>query len=81
VNAQTDKRDTLIATEKKYQQQWKQDNIFQADAPTLQDVPFHSITPAELREQQPKQFSTLAYPYMVLHDFAPVQGNLLIVPF
>lgn len=61
---QTDKRDTLIASEKKYQQQWKQDGVFQQDAPSLKDVPFHSITPAELREQQPKNFATMAYPYM-----------------
>ena len=79
MNAQTDKRDTLIATEKKYQQQWKQDNIFQADAPTLQDVPFHSITPAELREQQPKQFSTMAYPYMVSDNLVAVRRNMLII--
>ncbi|THW05095.1 leucyl-tRNA synthetase [Aureobasidium pullulans] len=65
----TDKRDTLIAIEKKYQQQWKQDKIFEQNAPSLQDVPFHSISPAELREQQPKFFGTMAYPYMngILH--------------
>ncbi|KAG9628946.1 hypothetical protein KCU71_g16728, partial [Aureobasidium melanogenum] len=45
----TDKRDTLIASEKKYQQQWKQDGVFQQNAPSLKEVPFHSISPAELR--------------------------------
>ncbi|KAG9757494.1 leucyl-tRNA synthetase, partial [Aureobasidium melanogenum] len=65
----TDKRDTLIASEKKYQQQWKQDGVFQQNAPSLKEVPFHSISPAELREQQPKNFATMAYPYMngILH--------------
>jgi leucyl-tRNA synthetase len=54
----------LIAIEKKYQQKWKQDGIFEQNAPSLKDVPFHSITPAELRQQQPKFFGTMAYPYM-----------------
>ncbi|KAG9621418.1 leucyl-tRNA synthetase, partial [Aureobasidium melanogenum] len=59
----------LIASEKKYQQQWKQDGVFQQNAPSLKEVPFHSISPAELREQQPKNFATMAYPYMngILH--------------
>lgn len=66
---QTDKRDTLIAIEKKYQQQWQADRIFEQDAPSLQDVPFQSVAPAALREQYPKFMGTMAYPYMngVLH--------------
>lgn len=59
----------MIALEKKYQQKWKQDGVFEQNAPSLQDVPFHSIAPAELREKQPKFFGTMAYPYMngILH--------------
>ncbi|KAH7320131.1 hypothetical protein B0I35DRAFT_373646 [Stachybotrys elegans] len=60
----TEKRDSLIAVEKKYQQKWKEDAIFQTDAPTTADVPLHSISAAELREKQPKFFGCMAYPYM-----------------
>ncbi|KAF7559214.1 hypothetical protein G7046_g4935 [Stylonectria norvegica] len=60
----TEKRDTLISIEKKYQQQWQEDGVFLANAPTTDEVPLHSITAAELREQQPKFFGCMAYPYM-----------------
>ncbi|KAK6412049.1 cytosolic leucyl tRNA synthetase, partial [Oleoguttula sp. CCFEE 5521] len=60
----TDKRDTLIASEKKYQKAWASSKIFQQDAPSLQDVPFHSISPAELRKKHPKYMVTMAYPYV-----------------
>ncbi|WPH04102.1 leucine--trna ligase, cytoplasmic [Acrodontium crateriforme] len=60
----TEKRDTLIASEKKYQQQWADSKIFETDAPSLEDVPFHSIAPAALREKHPKYMATMAYPYM-----------------
>jgi leucyl-tRNA synthetase len=60
----TDKRDTLIASEKKYQEAWQKSKVFEADAPSLQDVPFHSIAPAELRKKHPKYMVTMAYPYV-----------------
>lgn len=60
----TEKRDTLMASEKKYQQQWAQSKIFEQDAPTLEDVPFHLIAPAELRKKTPKYMVTMAYPYV-----------------
>lgn len=60
----TEKRDTLIASEKKYQRQWAESNIFQQDAPSLKEVPFHSIAPAELRKKYPKYMATMAYPYV-----------------
>lgn len=60
----TEKRDALISIEKKYQQQWEEDGIFQPDAPSISDIPLHSITAAELREKYPKFFGTIAYPYM-----------------
>jgi leucyl-tRNA synthetase len=60
----TEKRDTLIASEKKYQQLWADRKIFEQDAPTLEDVPFHSIAPAELRKKVPKYMVTMAYPYV-----------------
>ncbi|KGO38378.1 Aminoacyl-tRNA synthetase, class 1a, anticodon-binding [Penicillium expansum] len=60
----TEKRDTLIAIEKKYQAQWKENKIFEVDAPSFEEAPQGSMTPAELREKYPKFFGTMAYPYM-----------------
>lgn len=58
---QTEKRDALISIEKKYQQIWEEDGVFQPDAPSISDIPLHSITAAELREKYPKFFGTIAY--------------------
>ncbi|KAH8677848.1 hypothetical protein BX600DRAFT_376622 [Xylariales sp. PMI_506] len=65
----TEKRDSLVANEKKYQQIWEETGVFQPDAPTTAEIPLHSISAAELREKFPKHFGTMAYPYMngVLH--------------
>ncbi|EME49099.1 hypothetical protein DOTSEDRAFT_67979 [Dothistroma septosporum NZE10] len=60
----TEKRDTLVASEKKYQQQWQQNKVFEQDAPSLEAVPYHSIAPAELRKKHPKYMATMAYPYV-----------------
>ncbi|EHA18526.1 hypothetical protein CBS63078_5013 [Aspergillus niger] len=60
----TEKRDTLIALEKKYQAQWKANKVFEVDAPSETEVPFGSMSAAELREKHPKFFGTMAYPYM-----------------
>ncbi|KAL5334754.1 hypothetical protein BJX70DRAFT_377394 [Aspergillus crustosus] len=60
----TEKRDTLVAIEKKYQAQWKENKVFEVDAPTLSEVPAGSISAEELREKYPKFFGTMAYPYM-----------------
>ena len=93
---QTEKRDSLIAIEKKYQEKWQADRVFQSDAPSTSDIPLHSISAAELRKQQPKFFGTLAYPYMngTLHaghsftvskveftaGFARMQGKKALFP-
>ncbi|KAH0544798.1 2-isopropylmalate synthase [Glutinoglossum americanum] len=61
---QTEKRDTLIAIEKKYQAIWAKSKIFQPNAPPTSDVPMGSLSPAELRSRYPKFFGTMAYPYM-----------------
>jgi leucyl-tRNA synthetase len=61
---QTEKRDTLIAIEKKYQSKWQEDGVFQSNAPTTTEIPLHSISAAEVRKQHPKFFGTMAYPYM-----------------
>ncbi|KAF4552748.1 Leucine--tRNA ligase [Elsinoe fawcettii] len=65
----TDKRDTLIATEKKYQAEWQKAKVFEQNAPSLSDVPYHKVSADELRKQHPKYMATMAYPYMngVLH--------------
>ncbi|KAF9883481.1 cytosolic leucyl tRNA synthetase [Aspergillus nanangensis] len=60
----TEKRDTLIAIEKKYQAQWKENKVFEVDAPSTEEVPFGSMSADELREKYPKFFGTMAYPYM-----------------
>ncbi|KKK22933.1 hypothetical protein P175DRAFT_0464784 [Aspergillus ochraceoroseus IBT 24754] len=60
----TEKRDNLIAIEKKYQAQWKENKVFEVDAPTLSEVPAGTMSAAELREKYPKFFGTMAYPYM-----------------
>ena len=60
----TEKRDALIEWEKKYQHEWADKKIFEQDAPSLQEVPFHAIPPAELRKKYPKAMYTMAYPYV-----------------
>lgn len=59
----------MIALEKKYQQQWQKDRIFEQNAPTLSEEPFHATSAADLRAKHPKFMGTMAYPYMngVLH--------------
>lgn len=63
----TDRRDTLVAIEKKYQQYWLEQKFFDVDSPSLQEDPEED--PEKLRENHPKYFATMAYPYMngVLH--------------
>lgn len=63
-SSQTEKRDSLIAIEKKYQAQWKENKVFEVDAPSFEEAPQGSMTAAELREKHPKFFGTMAYPYM-----------------
>ncbi|KAK4667545.1 cytosolic leucyl tRNA synthetase [Podospora pseudopauciseta] len=60
----TEKRDTLIEIEKRYQQKWEEDHVFEVDAPSIDEFPLESITADELREKFPKFFGTIAYPYM-----------------
>ncbi|EFQ97379.1 leucyl-tRNA synthetase [Nannizzia gypsea CBS 118893] len=60
----TEKRDTLIALEKKYQALWKEKKVFEVDAPSLSEIPAQSMSSAELQEKHPKFFGTMAFPYM-----------------
>lgn len=63
----TDRRDTLIEIEKKYQALWAENKVFNVDAPTIEEDPEDDAE--VLRQHHPKYFSTMAYPYMngVLH--------------
>lgn len=63
----TDRRDTLVEIEKKYQKVWSDEKVFEVDAPTIEEDPTDDSD--ELREKYPKYFSTMAYPYMngILH--------------
>ncbi|KAL9599799.1 MAG: hypothetical protein Q9219_003585 [cf. Caloplaca sp. 3 TL-2023] len=92
----TEKRDTLIRIEKRYQKQWQDSGVFNATAPSISDVPTGSITPTDLRKQLPKYFGTFAFPYMngTLHaghsftaskveytaGFARMQGKRVLFP-
>ncbi|KAI8240851.1 Leucine--tRNA ligase [Colletotrichum sp. SAR 10_99] len=60
----TEKRDFLISLEKKYQQKWAEEKIFEVDAPSTKEVPLHSVSAEELRKQQPKWMGCMAFPYM-----------------
>ncbi|KAI1637709.1 hypothetical protein F4809DRAFT_640190 [Biscogniauxia mediterranea] len=59
----THKRDALIETEKKYQQVWAESRVFESNAPSTADIPFHSLSPNDLRTQRPKFMATVPYPY------------------
>ncbi|KAL8934811.1 MAG: hypothetical protein Q9211_005035 [Gyalolechia sp. 1 TL-2023] len=92
----TEKRDTLIKIEKKYQRQWQDSGIFNAVAPSTSDAPLGSITSADLHKKHPKYFGTFAFPYMngTLHaghsftaskveytaGFARMQGKRVLFP-
>ena len=58
----TEKRDTLIAIELKYQKKWQDSKIFESDAPTLEEMP--GASQEELQSKHPKSFVNFAYPYM-----------------
>lgn len=60
----TEKRDTLIEAEKRYQKAWEEQGVFNPDAPSIDEVPFENTTPDELHEKYPKWFGNFAYPYM-----------------
>ncbi|MCJ1418149.1 cytosolic leucyl tRNA synthetase [Xylographa parallela] len=60
----TEKRDSLITIEKKYQAQWQKSGVFQSNAPTFAEEPLGALSAADLRKKHPKYFATFAYPYM-----------------
>ncbi|OAL56456.1 leucyl-tRNA synthetase [Pyrenochaeta sp. DS3sAY3a] len=60
----TEKRDTLIEAEKRYQKAWEEQGVFNPDAPSIDEEPFDTTTPDQLHEKYPKWFGNFAYPYM-----------------
>lgn len=61
---QTEKRDTLVLIEKRYQKQWTEDRLFESDAPSTSEIPYGTISQDELHQKYPKFFGTSAYAYM-----------------
>ncbi|KAI4121864.1 MAG: hypothetical protein LQ338_006120 [Usnochroma carphineum] len=92
----TEKRDTLIKIEKRYQKQWQESDVFNAAAPSTSEIVPGSIAASDLRRKYPKYFGTFAYPYMngTLHaghsftaskveytaGFARMQGKRTLFP-
>lgn len=64
LHRQTEKRDSLIEIEKRYQKKWQDSGVFNAAAPTTSEIPTGSMSAAQVREKHPKYFGTFAYPYM-----------------
>ncbi|KAE8218384.1 hypothetical protein CF326_g9180, partial [Tilletia indica] len=62
----TTKRDFLRGLEKKYQAYWNENNYFEVDAPTNEEQ-FRNLSPEQIREQIPKWFGNIPYPYMNGH--------------
>ncbi|OBZ74498.1 putative leucine--tRNA ligase, cytoplasmic [Grifola frondosa] len=60
--AQTGKRDLLIGLEKKYQERWAAEHLFETNAPTPEET--EGLSPTEVRERFPKWFGNFPYPYM-----------------
>ncbi|KAJ3575430.1 hypothetical protein NP233_g1086 [Leucocoprinus birnbaumii] len=60
--AQTGKRDYLKSLEKKYQDRWQSEHLFETDAPSEEQVA--GLSPAEIHENYPKWFGNFPYPYM-----------------
>jgi leucyl-tRNA synthetase len=46
-------------------QKWEQDGVFEANPPSIDDIPLDSISAADLREKYPRWHGNIAYPYMV----------------
>lgn len=59
---QTVKRDYLKSIEKKYQQRWAEERLFETDAPSPAETA--QLSPAQIKEQFPKWFGNFPFPYM-----------------
>lgn len=59
---QTGKRDYLKSLEKKYQDRWQSERLFEVDPPSQDQVA--GLSKAELQQKYPKWFGNYPYPYM-----------------
>jgi len=59
---QTGKRDYLQELEKKYQKKWADENVFEVNAPSAEEL--KGLTKDEIHEKFPKWFGNFPYPYM-----------------
>lgn len=60
--AQTAKRDHLKVLEKKYQDRWQSEKLFQVNAPAAADT--SGLSHAEIMAKYPKWFGNFPFPYM-----------------
>jgi leucyl-tRNA synthetase len=60
--AQTGKRDHLKSLEKKYQQRWADEHIFEVNAPSQTDIA--GLSPTDIQNKFPKWFGNFPFPYM-----------------
>ncbi|RXW18839.1 hypothetical protein EST38_g7007 [Candolleomyces aberdarensis] len=60
--AQTAKRDYLKSLEKKHQDRWQKERVFEVNAPRPEELA--GLSKAELKEKHPKWFGNFPYPYM-----------------
>ncbi|KAG6864507.1 hypothetical protein C0991_009022 [Blastosporella zonata] len=60
--AQTGKRDHLQALEQKYQARWRDESLFEVNAPAPQVLA--GLSPEQIRAQHPKWFGNFPFPYM-----------------
>jgi leucyl-tRNA synthetase len=51
-----------VSLEKKYQEFWDSERIFEVDAPTKDEVA--GLSRADIKEKYPKWFGNFPYPYM-----------------
>ncbi|KAI0077647.1 leucine-tRNA ligase [Panus rudis PR-1116 ss-1] len=59
--AQTGKRDYLQSLEKKYQKRWQDERVFEANAPSAEEL--KGLSRAEIQEKFPKWFGNFPFPY------------------
>ena len=59
---QTGKRDYLKGLEKRYQQKWADEHIFEVNAPSQEELA--GLSPAQIKERFPKWFGNFPFPYM-----------------
>ncbi|KIY48536.1 leucyl-tRNA synthetase [Fistulina hepatica ATCC 64428] len=60
--AQTGKRDYLSGLEKKYQEIWRSERLFEVNAPPESET--QGLTPTQIQEKFPKWFGNFPFPYM-----------------